>query len=126
MKTKIFFTALLFAAIGVTNYSNACMKIDKVTPPLQKHFSDSIQILFNHNKSVKLSPNPSFNGDINLTCNSSENLFFYLFDMEGTMLFRFQLRGKESKLISNLKKGTYSYDIFENDISIEQGKIIVK
>ena len=126
MKTKLLLTVLLFAAIGFTNSSNACMQIDKVAPPLQKHFSDSIQILFNHNKNVKLSPNPTFDGEINLTCNTNENLFFYLFDMEGTMLYRFQLRGKESKLISKLKKGIYSYDIFENDISIEQGKIIVK
>ena len=35
-------------------------------------------------------------------------------------------KNKDKKNLDNLKKGTYMYDVFESDESIEEGKIIVK
>jgi hypothetical protein len=75
---------------------------------------------------IKLYPNPSPNGVITVNSTISEPLHFYVFDLEGTLLHRILLKGKEQKTITNLKKGTYMYDVFKNDESIEQGKIIVK
>ena len=75
---------------------------------------------------VRLSPNPTSTGKIKVSSNVNEELHFYVFDLEGTLLHRITLDGKEEKTITNLKKGTYMYDVFKNDESIEQGKIIAK
>ena len=77
-------------------------------------------------KTIKLYPNPSPNGVITVNSTINESLHFYVFDLEGTLLHRIILKGKDQKKISNLKKGTYIYDVFKNDESIEQGEIVVK
>jgi hypothetical protein len=74
---------------------------------------------------VKIYPNPSF-GRINISATTTQPLHFYIFDLEGTLIYQAVLKNKDRKNIDNLKKGTYMYDVFENDESIEEGKIIVK
>ena len=74
---------------------------------------------------VKIYPNPSF-GRVNVSVNTTEPLHFYIFDLEGTLIYQTVLNNKDRKNIDNLKKGTYMYDVFEKDESIEEGKIIVK
>ena len=64
-----------------------------------------------------LYPNPTPNGVITVNSTINEPLHFYVFDLEGTLLHRIILRGKEQKTITNLKKGTYMYDVFKNDES---------
>ena len=81
---------------------------------------------FKKKSTIKLYPNPSPDGVITVNSTISESLHFYVFDLEGTLLHRIILKGKAQKTITNLKKGTYMYDVFKNDESIEQGKIIVK
>ena len=74
---------------------------------------------------VKIYPNPSY-GKLSVSTNATSTLHFYIFDLEGTLVFQAVLNNKERKIIENLKKGTYSYDVFEKDESIEEGKIIIK
>jgi hypothetical protein len=74
---------------------------------------------------VKIYPNPSF-GKISITANTTLPLHFYIFDLEGTLIYQTVLKNKDKRNLDNLKKGTYMYDVFENDESIEEGKIIVK
>lgn len=74
---------------------------------------------------IKLYPNPSY-GKISVSANTSTSLHFYIFDLEGTLVYQAVLNNKEKKTVDNLKKGTYLYDVFENDESIEEGKILVK
>ena len=75
---------------------------------------------------VKLHPNPTFDGTITISSNIESDLHFYVFDMEATLLYRVTLKGKDKKVVPNLKKGIYTYDVFQNDESIERGEIIVK
>lgn len=74
---------------------------------------------------VKLYPNPSY-GKVSVSANTSSLLHFYIFDLEGTLVFQAVLNDKEKRTIDHLKKGTYLYDVFEKDESIEEGKIIIK
>lgn len=74
---------------------------------------------------IKLYPNPSY-GKLSVSAVTSSTLHFYIFDMEGTLVYQAVLNNKERKTIDNLKKGTYLYDVFEKDESIEEGKIIIK
>jgi hypothetical protein len=87
---------------------------------------DSIKIKSEPPKTaVKLYPNPSY-GKLSVSANTSSTLHFYIFDLEGTLVYQAVLNNKERKTIENLKKGTYLYDVFERDESIEEGKIIIK
>ena len=75
---------------------------------------------------VKIYPNPSY-GKVSVSANTpSPSLHFYVFDLEGTLVYQAVLNTKERKLIEHLKKGTYLYDVFINDESVEEGKIIIK
>jgi hypothetical protein len=92
------------------------------------HFSDSVLVVKEprFKKSVvKIYPNPSF-GKINISTNTVSTLHFYIFDLEGTMIYQTILTNKEKKNVEKLRKGTYLYNVFEKDESVEEGKIIVK
>ena len=92
------------------------------------HLSDSVLVMKEprFKKSVvKIYPNPSF-GKINISTNTENQLHFYIFDLEGTMIYQTTLNNKVKKNIDNLRKGTYLYNVFEKDESVEEGKIIVK
>jgi Secretion system C-terminal sorting domain len=102
----------------------------------QKDFDDSNNIISNDSPSLKkkswskknvvrLYPNPSY-GKLSVISTTSTTLHFYIFDLEGTLIYQAVLNNKDRKTVDNLKKGTYMYDVFEKDESIEEGKIIVK
>jgi len=74
---------------------------------------------------IKIYPNPS-HGKLSVSASTSSSLHFYVFDVEGTLVFQAVLHNKERSTIENLKKGTYVYDVFEKDESIESGKILIK
>jgi hypothetical protein len=75
---------------------------------------------------ININPNPSYNGQVNVTSKMSQSLHFYIFDLEGTLIYQTVLKTKEKKEITDLGKGTYMYNVFANDESIEEGKLIIK
>ncbi|GAC1417794.1 MAG: hypothetical protein NVS1B13_09290 [Flavisolibacter sp.] len=75
---------------------------------------------------IKLYPNPSYDGKISISTTKTDTLHFYIFDLEGTLINQTLLTSNEEKIVTNLSKGTYIYDVFENDESIEEGKILVR
>jgi hypothetical protein len=79
-----------------------------------------------YKKIVRLSPNPSFDGNIVIESFVPDALSFYLFDKEANLIRQIKLKGNSSHAIQNLKKGTYIYDVFLNEVSIENGNIHVK
>jgi hypothetical protein len=123
MQMKLFCTLMTLTILTITSAFNT-----------ENSFSVQNNFLNNSDKgkgakkksTIKLYPNPSPNGVITVNSTINESLHFYVFDLEGTLLHRIILKGKDQKKISNLKKGTYIYDVFKNDESIEQGEIVVK
>ena len=95
---------------------------------VQNNFSNSFSsnALFIKKNNIWLFPNPSTDGTVTVHSIINEPLNFYVFDVEGTLLHRIFLKGKEHRKITGLKKGTYMYDVFKKDESIEQGKITIK
>lgn len=77
-------------------------------------------------ETIKLYPNPSYDGTITISTTLTDTLHFYIFDLEGTLINQTILTNKEKKTVTNLNKGTYMYDVFQKDESIEEGKLIVK
>jgi hypothetical protein len=123
---KLFCTLILISLVNLTALSNP-VKI-KNGFSVQNNFSNGLDDGKKAKKksTIKLYPNPSPNGVITVSSTINEPLHFYVFDLEGTLLHRIILKGKDQKTITNLKKGNYIYNVFRNDESIEQGEIIVK
>lgn len=84
-----------------------------------------VQVCKRKEQTIRLSPNPSYNGTLAVVSESKAPLHFYVFDVEGTMMFNTVLKPGEKSTVSALKKGVYSYDVFRNDEGVEQGKITV-
>ena len=87
---------------------------------------DSKKEWIKKNSVVSITPNPSFNGEVSISSKTDQQLHFYIFDLEGTLVYQVVLKTKEKKAINTLIKGTYMYNVFANDESIEEGKLIVK
>ena len=123
MKPTLLLSVLFIAMCGFMKPQHATLK-----QQANSAYSDSLQLkkLIIHKDAIRLSPNPTFDGKVNVVSNVSETLHFYIFDLEGTLIYQAVLNNKETKSIDKLNKGTYMYDVFENDESIEEGKIIVK
>jgi len=114
---------LLFVSLILSlSYSSSAQKAFEKTSNVISFDSSSS----NEGKNVvKIYPNPSY-GKLSVSASTNSSLHFYIFDMEGTLVYQAVLNNKQRKIIENLKKGTYLYDVFENDESIEEGKIIIK
>jgi hypothetical protein len=121
---KLFCTLILLSLV-CTSAITSPEKTNK-SFSVQNNFSDSLKSGKIVIATVRLYPNPTSNGTITINSTIKEPLHFYVFDLEGTLLHRINLKGKAREKITNLKKGIYTYDVFKNNESIEQGKIIVK
>lgn len=121
MKRKIFSFILVAAVFTATATSEKTIIVDDFSKPVLK---DSLEAT---KKIIKLYPNPSTNGTVSVVSNKPDTeLYFFVFDLEGTLINQKILKGKKIYTVQNLKKGVYLYDVFEKDLSIEQGRIIVK
>lgn len=123
---KLFCAAFLFLIASIPAITGLAETNKSIS--VQNNLSNSLKadegvIKKNH---VRLYPNPTLNGTITVNSVSNQPLHFYVFDLEGTLLHRLVLKGKDQRTIKYLKKGIYLYDVFKNDESIEQGKIIAK
>jgi hypothetical protein len=121
MKNKLILTALLFVCFTAANAqaSNYAYSLNSTNESKARDTDKK-------NTTVSISPNPSYTGDISVTSKSEQELHFYIFDLEGTLIYQTVLKTKEKKAINSLNKGTYMYNVFANDESIEEGKLIIK
>ena len=89
--------------------------------------TDSLQVkVYSSGNILKTSPNPTGNGALKISVKSGEDLHFYVFDLTGTLIHRAILNDKEKTKLPPLQKGTYLFDVFKNDLSIEEGKIVIQ
>lgn len=77
------------------------------------------------NKVITLFPNPSYNGNITISSNSGEAITFYLFDLDGKMIYQEVIKKDKKVLITGLKKGSYMYNALKKDEIVDGGTIIV-
>lgn len=111
--------SLLFGIAAKSQSSNEAFKFSSASDSGQK-------VWIKKNSLIHIYPNPSTNGSISITSRSEKTMHFYIFDLEGTLIYQAVLKDKEKKLVNNLNKGTYLYNVFVNDESIEEDKLIVK
>ena len=116
LKYSFMKTLLLF--ILTATISNSAISAGTHAFPTQK---------WNEGKPViKLYPNPSYDGSITISSTSSEPLQFYVFDLDGKMIYQATLKDRNKLTITGLKKGSYMYNVLKKDENIDAGKIIVK
>ena len=78
------------------------------------------------NETVKVFPTPDNEGSLTITSVNKATLHFYLFDLEGNLVYQTMLKKNDKQIIEGLTRGTYSYNAFQNDESIKGGKVILK
>jgi hypothetical protein len=57
---------------------------------------------------------------------TNEQFNLYIFDVEGNLVSTLTVKDMQSKIISNLKRGNYSFEIFRADERVENGALEVK
>jgi hypothetical protein len=77
-------------------------------------------------ETVKVYPTPYNEGSITISSVNHATLHFYLFDLEGKLVFQTMLKKNDKQVIEGLTRGTYSYNAFQNDESIKDGQVILK
>lgn len=77
-------------------------------------------------EAIKVYLTPKQKGSITIRSTNSEPISFYLFDLDGTMIYQTALEQNATQTVAGLNKGTYVYHAFKNDKSIEGGKIVIK
>jgi hypothetical protein len=50
----------------------------------------------------------------------------YVFDMDGNLVSRTQVRDKQTSAVSRIEQGKYFFEVFINDEQIENGQLTVK
>ena len=50
----------------------------------------------------------------------------YLFDVDGKLNKQIQIRNKETTVLTNITKGSYSFEVFSDDERIENGQVVVR
>lgn len=75
---------------------------------------------------IKVYPTPNNYGSITIHSAKQTPLSFYLFDLEGKMIFQTVIKKNEKQTVEGLTKGTYLYNAFLNDENIEKGKVELK
>jgi hypothetical protein len=75
---------------------------------------------------IKVYPTPNNKGSITIHSANEKALTFYLFDLEGKLLYQAQIGKNEKLLVQGLTKGTYLYNAFLNDENLEGGKVELK
>ena len=118
---------IFYSFLFVVLYFSATASGTPVSKVVPASFCDSLLVrVYSKGRMLKTSPHPCSNGELKLSVRSSVDLHFYVFDLSGTLLHRATLNDRGKSMLPVLQKGTYLYDIFQNDLSIEEGRIIIK
>jgi hypothetical protein len=50
----------------------------------------------------------------------------FLFNLEGQLVRRVNIRDKETTVLTNISKGNYLYEVFSEDDRLENGQVIIR
>jgi len=119
MKPCLLLTAfIIYCTVARSQSTNNSFSFSSVTESKKKVWPKKNNVL-------DVYPNPSYSGEISIHSKTDQVLHFYIFDLEGTLIYQIVLKTREKKNISNLNKGTYTYSVFANDESVEEGKLVI-
>src|ERR1700712_5262695 len=97
---------------------------------VQQHYQDSIVInKLLTSKKYKIKIFPGANHEVlffNATGDDGKVYQFYLFDIDGNMVKQTQIRNKQTTILTNFNKGSYTFEVFSDDEHIENGTLTIK
>jgi len=108
----ILFYLSFLATSSVSNFNASTNEI----VPVKQHAKEVIKVY----------PTPNNQGSITIHSSNEMALSFYLFDVEGNMIYQSVIKKNEKQQIQGLNKGTYIYNAFKDDQNLEGGKVEVK
>lgn len=103
----------IFLTVAGSNVQNS--KVEFVHPKVSK-MKDVIRVF----------QTPDNKGSITIHSANETSLSFYLFDLEGKLIYQSTINKNEKQKIEGLTKGTYLYNAFQADENLKGGKIVLK
>jgi hypothetical protein len=123
--TKIVF--LLITCISIVGGTKASTINTRKITPLKK---DSILVksaLKNKDHDARLYPDSSNQNLLfTTTGNKKKSYQLFVFDMDGKLINQTTLPGRQTELLTSIQKGSYLFEIFNDDRRLENGSIVVK
>ena len=121
--TKLFYPAIL--GIGVLFFLNT-NPIDENDKGKKKKESSGATIPFSlNNKSVKIYPD-AFKKEMHVVSKEETETQFLVFDTEGTLIVNRPMKENEHIKLSGLKKGIYTFHLFNGDEEKATGKFEIR
>lgn len=77
-------------------------------------------------KAVKVYQTPQQPGSLTVQSAVEDVLSFYLFDLDGNLVYQSRLKQHEQQTIEGLQPGTYTYHAFDADEKLKGGKVDLK
>ena len=75
---------------------------------------------------IKVFQTPGNKGSITIHSANETTLSFYLFDLEGKLVYQSSISKNEKQKVDGLTTGTYLYNAFKADENLEGGKVTLK
>jgi hypothetical protein len=102
----------------------------KANGPAARMYKDSIlvnKMLTSKKYKIKIYPGAS-NEVLFFTASGEEGKVYqlFLFDIEGNMVKQTQIRNKQTTILTNFNKGSYTFEVFSDDEHIENGTLTIK
>ena len=125
-----FFISTFELPLNGNQYALLCFYIDDILVYSNPNFgycgTNAINLVTDNNSTIKVYPNPSNNS---ITVELLENLnvdTFKIFDIKGSLIRTYDVKGKSRIEIQNLEKGIYMYSAIIKSSQKLSGKIIIK
>lgn len=106
---------------GYSIITNNCEGLPQIVPPTQKRLRNP------NDAEITLYPNPS-SGLVYIYYNSDKLITIELFDVSGRLVFDRKLNPsqKQELKIEGLKHGVYLYRIYDGEIILKNGKLVIQ
>src|SRR5687767_3543580 len=121
---KLVITCILFITTATFSACTIVESIPSSTKSIKRE-PVSEKTLIQGDNVVKIYPD-AFKRILHVKSLVETPLDFYVFDLEGSLELHYKMIGKEHKKITSLKRGYYTYQVFEGDAMTDSGKINIK
>ena len=119
---------LVIGIFALLSNNAAATPMNTHNKPAQPADTILVQKLLNTKKhKIKLTPSVN-NQVLFFTVNGDEGRLYqlFLFDVEGKLVKRANIRNKETTVLNNMGKGSYLYEVFSEDERIENGQVFIR
>ena len=96
------------------------------TKPLHQHAGGVPVALHKTKDALKVYQTPQQSGSLTVHSSAQGTIAFYLFDLEGNLVYESRLQQDKRQTIEGLRPGPYTYQAFDADEEIKGGKVSIK